>query len=129
MRAASHLLATSEASRKAAEAAKKKAEELKKSKGAEKKDAPTLSTVKEKNDDMDVDEVGASEAPTAPEWTFGSSFAIPHQFVSGITCGRHTTAAIYFIGKRVSVLGAAGCRRYPVVRQCLLGPDCELNPL
>ena len=46
--------------------AKKKAEELKKSKGAEKKDAPALPTVEEKSDDMDVDEVGAPEAPAAP---------------------------------------------------------------
>ena len=27
---------------------------------------------------------------------------------------------------KVSVLGAAGCRRYPVVRQCLLGPIVNL---
>ena len=59
-------LSTSEASCKAAEAAKKKADELKKTKGAEKRDAPTLPTVEEKNDSMDVDEVGASEAPAAP---------------------------------------------------------------
>ena len=48
-------LATPEASRKAAAAAKKKAEELKKPAGNERKDVPTLPTVEEKDDDMDVD--------------------------------------------------------------------------